>query len=88
MDFLETEDHRIRFVYTPIHCSWLNPIENWFSKLERQRLKKAQFNSLGKLENGIRKYIDFANEWFSKPYKWKFQGFVKAYQLRGFELSA
>ncbi len=26
MAFLEQVDHRIRFVYTPKHCSWLNPI--------------------------------------------------------------
>ena len=25
--FLEDADHRIRFVYTPKHCSWLNQIE-------------------------------------------------------------
>jgi len=83
MEFLETEEHRIRFIFTPIHCSWLNPIENWFSKLERHQLKKAQYRSVTDLENGIKRYIDFANEWFAKPYKWKFQGFVKDYQLRG-----
>ena len=25
MAFLESTNHRIRFVYTPKHCSWLNP---------------------------------------------------------------
>jgi transposase len=29
--FLSDESHRIRFVYTPVHCSWLNQIEIWFS---------------------------------------------------------
>jgi hypothetical protein len=31
--FLATPTHRIRFVYTPKHCSWLNQIELWFSIL-------------------------------------------------------
>lgn len=36
-------DHRIRIVYAPRHCSWLNPIENWFGRLQRQRLRNASF---------------------------------------------
>ena len=31
MAYLEDITHRIRFVYTPKHCSWLNSIEVWFS---------------------------------------------------------
>lgn len=88
MEFLEKPDHRIRFIFTPIHCSWLNPIENWFSKLQKQRLTNANFGSLEDLENGLKLYIDFANEWFAKPYKWKFTGFIKNYQLSGAKLCA
>ncbi|MDR1384185.1 MAG: transposase [Planctomycetaceae bacterium] len=29
--FWEDQTHRIWFVYTPKHCSWLNRIEIWFS---------------------------------------------------------
>ena len=86
MEFLEHPDHRIRFVFSPLHCSWLNPIENWFSKLQRHRLTNANFDSLEHLENELKQYIDFANEWFAKPYKWKFTGFIKNYQLRGAKL--
>lgn len=88
MEFLENPDHRIRLVFTPIHCSWLNPIENWFSKLQRQRLTSAVFESVEELENELKLYIDFANEWFAKPYKWKFTGFVKSYYLRCAKLRA
>lgn len=77
MKFLEDPQHRIRFVFTPKHCSWLNPIENWFGKLQKQRIHNASFTSLDDLENKIKTYIDFANKWFAKPYKWKFKGFVK-----------
>lgn len=30
MEFLHDPSHRIRFVYTPKHCSWMNQIEIWF----------------------------------------------------------
>ena len=36
MDFLEDEEHHIRFFYTPKHCSWMNQIENWFGTLQRK----------------------------------------------------
>jgi hypothetical protein len=34
--FLRNTEHRIRFVYTPRHCSWLNQVEIWFSILARR----------------------------------------------------
>ncbi|MDR0610290.1 MAG: transposase [Planctomycetaceae bacterium] len=41
--FLEDKRHRIRFIYTPKHCSWLNQIENWFSGLTCRILKRGNF---------------------------------------------
>ncbi len=37
--FLQDPTHRIRFVYTPKHTSWLNQIELWFSILVRRLLR-------------------------------------------------
>lgn len=81
MEFLENVKHRIRFVYTPKHCSWLNPIENWFGRLQRQVIKNGNFNSVDQLNSRIKQYILFYNKVLSKPYKWKFTGFIKSYQL-------
>jgi len=36
LEFLSDSNHRIRFVYTPKHSSWLNQIELWFSILVRR----------------------------------------------------
>jgi hypothetical protein len=36
--FLQDPTHRIRFVYTPKHTSWLNQVEIWFSILVRRLL--------------------------------------------------
>jgi transposase len=44
--FLADRSHRIRFVYTPKHTSWLNQVEIWFSTLVRKLLRRSSFASL------------------------------------------
>lgn len=80
--FLEDESHRIRLVYTPKHCSWLNPIENWFAKLQRHVIRNGNFSSGDDLKNKIESYIRFYNRCLLKPLKWKFKGFIKAKELK------
>ncbi len=75
--FLEKSHHRVRFVFTPKHCSWLNPIENWFAKLQRHIITKGNFTSIHDLETKIDKYIHFYNNELAKPLNWKFRGFTK-----------
>jgi len=75
--FLEDKTHRIRFVYTPKHCSWLNPIENWFAKLQRHVITGGVFSSVEELQGKIRDYIKYYNQCLLKPLKWKFKGFTK-----------
>ena len=75
--FLESEYHRVRFIFTPEHCSWLNPIENWFAKLQRHVIKNGDFSSVKELEDKIKSYIIFYNERLAKALKWKFKGFSK-----------
>jgi hypothetical protein len=36
---------RLRLVFLPLHASWLNQIELWFSVLERQCLKRARLTT-------------------------------------------
>ena len=76
--FLENPEHRIRFVYTPKHCSWLNPIENWFAKLQRHVIRYGNFVSITELEDNIDAYITYYNDCLAKPLKWKFEGFNKS----------
>lgn len=80
-EFLENETHRIRLVFTPKHCSWLNPIENWFAKVQRHVITNGNFSSVKELEDKIRSYIDFYNARLAKVIKWKFKGFSKAKML-------
>jgi transposase len=72
--FLSDPTHRIRFVYTPKHASWLNQIEIWFSILMRRLLKRSSFSSLAELEARILAFIDYFNRVAAKPFKWTFTG--------------
>lgn len=67
--FLRDKAHRIRVVYTPKHCSWLNQIEIWFSSLYRRLLKKGSFKSVHCLNASIRRYVVQHNV-TAKPYRW------------------
>jgi hypothetical protein len=72
--FLADPSHRIRFVYTPRHCSWLNQVEIWFSILARRALKRASFQSLEELSERVLAFIDYFNSILAKPFKWTYTG--------------
>ena len=71
--FLHSLEHRIRFIYTPCHCSWMNQIEIWFSKLSRRLLAKSSFCSVSCLMDSIRSFVDQHNA-TAKPFRWTYSG--------------
>ena len=73
-EFLQDTTHRIRFVYTPKHASWLNQIECWFSILVRRLLKRSSFSSKRELKQRILEFIDYWNQTMAKPWKWTYKG--------------
>ena len=73
-EFLEDVEHRIRFVYTPKHCSWLNQVEIWFSILVRKLLTRGSFTSKEDLRRRLEKFIEYFNRTMAKAYKWTYQG--------------
>jgi len=58
-------------VHTPIHASWLNQVEIYFSILQRKALTPNDFEDLLQLEQII---LDFQEtyERAAKPFEWKF----------------
>ena len=72
--FLQNPTHRIRFVYTPKHTSWLNQVELWFSILVRRLLKRGSFNSVEELHQRILEFIEYLNRTMAKPFKWTYKG--------------
>ena len=72
--FLESEDHRIRFVYTPRHCSWLNQVEIWFSILARRLLRRGSFTSTKDLRERVLSFVSYFNTVLAKPFRWTYAG--------------
>ena len=72
--FLQDPAHRIRFVYTPRHCSWLNQVEIWCSILARRLLKRASFISLEDLQTRVLDFIHYFNHVLGKPFRWTYTG--------------
>ncbi len=71
--FLSDPAHRIQFVYTPTHTSWLNQIEIFFSILVRRVIKRGNFTSVDDLRERILAFIEYFNQ-TAKPFKWTFTG--------------
>jgi hypothetical protein len=72
--FLSDVSHRIRFMYTPKHTSWLNHIELWFSMLVRRLLRRGNFTSVEDLRERILAFIAYFNKTMAKPFKWTYKG--------------
>jgi len=59
------------WVHTPIHASWLNQIEIYFSIVQRKVLTPNDFSSLSQLEQCL---MDFQTRYKQKasPFQWTF----------------
>ena len=72
--FLEDRRHRIRFVFTPKHSSWLNQIEIVFGIVYRRAIARASFPSLRALQQRLLDFIDYFNRTFAQPFRWTYTG--------------
>ncbi len=58
-------------VHTPIHASWLNQIEIYFSVVQRKVLTPNDFNSLTALEQRLLAF-QVRYQTLAKPFQWRF----------------
>jgi hypothetical protein len=57
------------FHFTPTSASWLNAVENFFSKMTRQRIRRGVFRSIVDLQSAINAYLAEHNA-HPKPFVW------------------
>jgi hypothetical protein len=58
-------------VHTPVHASWLNQVEIYFSIIQRKVLTPNDFASLEEVEQRLRLYEELSNR-EPRPFQWKF----------------
>ena len=54
---------------TPTSASWLNAVENFFSKIDAQRIRRGVFHSIADLQAAINAYLAEHNA-SPKPIVW------------------
>ncbi len=70
-DFL-AEHPNVSLHFTPTYSSWLNQVELWFSKIERDVIARGVFTSVKDLAKKLMRYIRQYNK-APKPIKWTYR---------------
>lgn len=68
---LREVDPRIILVHTPVHASWLNQVEIYFSIIQRKVLTPNDFADLDAVRVRLALYENLSNQ-SPKPFAWKF----------------
>jgi transposase len=66
-----TRHKNVTIHYTPTYSSWLNQVELWFGKIERDVIARGIFTSLHDLQRKIMRYIHEGNK-SPQPIKWTY----------------
>jgi transposase len=69
-EFLQ-QNPRVHFHFTPTYSSWLNQVELWFAKIEREVIARGIFTSVSDLARKLRRYIN-AYSANARPFRWKY----------------
>jgi hypothetical protein len=67
---------RFRIHFTPVHCSWMNQVEQWFSILQRKRFLAPNFHDLNDLRRKVSVFIAAWNR-EAHPFNWTSASFDK-----------
>jgi DDE superfamily endonuclease len=68
---LRQVDSRIILVHTPVHASWLNQVEIYFSIIQRKVLTPNDFADLEAIRLRLALYEELSNQ-HPTPFQWKF----------------
>jgi transposase len=70
-EFLQTHS-QVHLHFTPTYSSWLNQVELWFAKIERDVIARGVFTSVNDLDRKLMRYIRHYNK-APKIVKWKYR---------------
>ena len=62
---------KVRFHFTPTYSSWLNQVELWFAKIERDVISRGVFTSVADLRRKLLRYIR-AYAKHARPFRWTY----------------
>ncbi len=65
------EHPKVRFHFTPTYSSWLNQVELWFAKIQRDVIRRGVFTSVADPGNKLRRYIRAYSK-SAKPFRWTY----------------
>ena len=68
--FLE-EHPQVRLHFTPTYSSWLNQVEIWFGRIEREVIARGVFTSVRDLARKLMRYIRAYSK-TARPFRWKY----------------
>jgi transposase len=68
--FNERNGGRFHFVRTPLHASWLNQVECWFSILQRRVIRYGNFANADVLHERVIGFATLWNEVEAHPFRW------------------
>jgi hypothetical protein len=71
IDRLQGQYSNLELIHGPVHASWLNQIEIYFSILQRKALTPNDFTSLRSLKERILGFQQYY-EHIARPFEWKF----------------
>jgi len=68
--FNRRNGRRFRFVHTPIHASWLNQVEIWFSILQRRVIRYGDFSTAKRAADRVMGFVQQWNDVEAHPFRW------------------
>jgi transposase len=70
------EHPKVHFHFTPTYSSWMNQVELWFSKIQRDVIARGVFTSVNDLGRKLMKYIRAYSE-RARPFRWTYTDFTR-----------
>lgn len=68
--FLESHP-QVKLHFTPTYSSWLNQVEIWFARIERDVIARGVFSSVKDLARKLMRYVQAYSK-TARPFKWKY----------------